>query len=400
MPAMNVVCGAGIVRRECRPIMTKPTRTQLDIAAAAARPASPEHKRFQALLAKIDKARRRLQAWQEQLPLFAQAHAARVAPLEAELKAARRAWAFELEALQGAQRWSKADTATLSEMICDVCGALLDAAGDGEPDAELKALYNRHAELDFDSEEQLHLNSMKAMLEAMGGLDLGDEPVETAEDLMHRARAKMAEVQRAQEALNGSPAQPGKRPKPPRKTAAQKRAEEDAKRISQTVREVYRKLASALHPDRVHASVPAAEHASRTALMQRANTAYEAGDLLALLELQLQIEQVDLAHAANVAADQVRHFNKVLAEQLRELEAEIDDRQLAFCASYGLMVERRLDPARLELLIKDEMREIAYAQAQLQRDRQLVKGEAAQVKRQLKQWRAEQRATGLDDLFF
>ena len=46
------------------------------------------------------------------------------------------------------------------------------------------------------------------------------------------------------------------------------------------------------------------------------------------------------------------------------------------------------------------MREIAYAQAQLQRDRQLVKGEAAQVKRQLKQWRAEQRATGLDDLFF
>ena len=134
--------------------------------------------------------------------------------------------------------------------------------------------------------------------------------------------------------------------------------------------------------------------------MQRANTAYEAGDLLALLELQLQIEQVDLAHAANVAADQVRHFNKVLAEQLRELEAEIDDRQLAFCASYGLMVERRLDPARLELLIKDEMREIAYAQAQLQRDRQLVKGEAAQVKRQLKQWRAEQRATGLDDLFF
>ena len=95
-----------------------------------------------------------------------------------------------------------------------------------------------------------------------------------------------------------------------------------------------------------------------------------------------------------------RAGRKTATEQLRELEAEIDDRQLAFCASYGLMVERRLDPARLELLIKDEMREIAYAQAQLQRDRQLVKGEAAQVKRQLKQWRAEQRATGLDDLFF
>lgn len=376
--------------------MTQPARTQLDIAAAAARPASPEHKRFQTLLGKIDKARQRLQAWQEQLPLFAQAHAARVAPLEAELRAARRAWAFELETLQGGQRWSRADAATLSEMICDICGGLLEA--DGEPDAELKALYNRHAEVDFDTQDQLHLDSMKAMLETMGGLDLGDDPVESAEDLLQRARAEMAD--QARQAQEAQQARPGRGRKPPRQTAAQKRAEEDARRISQTVREVYRKLASALHPDRVAAAVPAAERASRTALMQRANTAYEAGDLLALLELQLQIEQVDLAHAANVAAEQVRHFNKVLAEQLRELESEIDERQLAFCASYGLMAERRLDPARLDLLIKDEMREIAYAQAQLQRDRRLFKGDAVQVKRQLKQWRAEQRAAGFDDLYF
>ncbi|HSM22586.1 MAG TPA: J domain-containing protein, partial [Rubrivivax sp.] len=397
MAASMLVVERGIVKRESRPTMTKPTRTQLDIAAAAARPASPEHKRFQTLLGKIDKARQRLQAWQQQLPLFAQAHAARVAPLEAELKAARRAWAFELEALQGAQRWSRADAATLSEMICDICGALLDADGDGdgEPDAELKALYNRHAEVDFDTEDQLHLNSMKAMLETMGGVDLGDEPVESAEELMRRARARMADQAQPPEE---PPA--GKQRKAPRQTAAQKRAEEDAKRISQTVREVYRKLASALHPDRVDAAVPAAERASRTSLMQRANTAYEAGDLLALLELQLQIEQVDLAHAANVATEQVRHFNKVLAEQLRELEAEIDERQLAFCASYGLMAERRLDPTRLELLLKDELRELAYAQAQLQRNRRLFKGETAQVKRQLKQWRAEQRAADFDDLFF
>jgi hypothetical protein len=114
----------------------------------------------------------------------------------------------------------------------------------------------------------------------------------------------------------------------------------------------------------------------------------------------LQIEQVDLAHAANVAAEQVRHFNKVLSEQLRELEAEIDDRQLAFCASFGLLAERRLDPSRLEPLLKDEMREITYAQAHLQRQRRLFKGDVAQVKRMLKQWRAERRATGFDDDFF
>ena len=76
--------------------------------------------------------------------------------------------------------------------------------------------------------------------------------------------------------------------------------------------------------------------------MQRANAAYEAGDLLALLELQLQIEQVDLAHAANVAAEQVRHFNKVLAEQLRErgrgfetIEQAFTDDDRAITAGYA-----------------------------------------------------------------
>ena len=395
MSAIGIVCEDGIVKRECALTMTKtkPTRTQLDIAAAAAHQSSPEHKRFQTLLGRIDKARQRLQAWQEQLPVFAQMHAERAAPLERELKASQRAWAFELEALQGAQRWSKADTATLSEMICDICGALLDDAG--EPDAELKALYNRHAEVDFDTEDQRQLNSMKAMLESMSGIDLGNEPVESAEELMRRAHARMADQARqAQESLAG------KRRKPVRQTAAQKRAEEDARRISQTVREVYRKLASALHPDRADATLPAAERASRTALMQRANAAYETGDLLVLLELQLQIEQVDLAHAANVASEQVRHFNKVLAEQLRELEAEIDDRQLAFCASYGLLSERRLDPAQLGLVLKDEVRELVAAQAHLQRQRRQFKGEAAQVKRLLKQWRAEQRAADFDNPFF
>ena len=41
------------------------------------------------------------------------------------------------------------------------------------------------------------------------------------------------------------------------KPASEKRAEEDERRVSHTVREVYRKLASELHPDRVAADTPA-----------------------------------------------------------------------------------------------------------------------------------------------
>ena len=66
--------------------------TSLDIASAASAAAggkalSPEHKRFQTLLGKIDKARERLQTWQQKLPLFAQMHEAQAAPVLARLKA-------------------------------------------------------------------------------------------------------------------------------------------------------------------------------------------------------------------------------------------------------------------------------------------------------------------------
>ncbi len=362
-------------------------RTQLDLRSTTSGPASPEHKRFQTLMGKIAKARARLEAWQREAPLFAQRHAAQAAPLIEQLTQARRAWAFDLEALIGARRWSKADRECLSQMLVELCDTLL-AIADG-PDDELKALYNRHSETDFDDEERQHLDSMKALMEEASGIELGDEPAESIDELMDRAREQMAQ----------QPPETARRPK--RKTANQRRAEEDQQRISQTVREVYRKLASALHPDRVDADLPRAERDARTALMQRANVAYEAGDLLALLELQLQIEQVDLAKANRMAAEQVRHFNKVLAEQLRELEMELDGRQMAFCEAFGLITEQRIDPAKLDDLLRDQLRQIGAVQARITYDRRLLeRGDITQVRQFFKHWRREQRAAAFDGLFF
>ena len=62
-----------------------------------------------------------------------------------------------------------------------------------------------------------------------------------------------------------------------RKTVAQQRREAEVQQATPSVREVYRKLASALHPDR------------ETDEQQRVN---EADDLLALLELQIEFREV------------------------------------------------------------------------------------------------------------
>lgn len=350
---------------------------------------SPEHKRFKTLLEKTDKARLRLQQWQDQLPLFAQSWRERMGPETQRLAQARQAWALEMEQLLLGRKWSKADAETLRRALVDLCDTLLqDDAGN----EDLKALFNRHSDVDYDSQGQEELETMKEMLERMSGMDLGDEAPESADELLQRAHEQMA--QRVAEEREARTAAEDEH-KPPRgrkpgkaTTAAQQAAEADAQQASKTVREVFRKLASALHPDRIAADASTEQRALSTRLMQQANAAYQADDLLALLTLQLQIEQVNTAEAAQMAATQVRHFNKVLAEQLRELEAEIEDRQETFELSYGLMAQRKLDPLQLGKVLAEAVRDAQEAQASLAAERRTLSGDPAGAKRHLKHLRA------------
>ncbi len=361
--------------------------TALDIARASTAAAdTPERKRFAKLLQQIESARQRLAAWQENLPAFAAAYEAQVGPVNRRLAAARRAWAFEVEQVLLKGKWSRAERTTLGRLICELASANLN---DPETDPELLALHDRHAEVDHATGQQQQLDEMKNMLETMGGLDLGDDPAESAEELMQRARQQLAQqtAQRLQQQQAAAQAKPQR----PRLSAAQKRAEEDARRVTQTVREVYRKLAAALHPDRAEPGATPEQQAQRHEQMARANAAYESGDLLALLSLQLQIEQVDIHKAATLAAEQVRHFNKVLAEQLREIEAEIAEREHAFMGTYGIAPMARPHPNKLGGFLKDEVREALTAELGLAREQRTLRGDPASARRLLKQLAAEYR---------
>ncbi len=366
----------------------------LQIAAAAAMPDTPEHRRFRKLQAQIEAARQRLADWQRAMPEFAAAFAERVVPVRRRIVQGRREWAFELEQKLLGARWSKAEQRTLERLIVELALAGLREAGD---DDELCALHDRHAEMDLATARQQDLDTMKQALERMGGLDLGDEPVNSVDELYQRARAQMAaqrEQQQQQQAAHprkGRAARPG---------AKQLRAEQEAKEASQTVREVYRKLAAVLHPDRTEPGATPERQAARHEQMARANAAYEAGDLLALLALQLEIEQVDLARAAQIAAGQVKHFNQVLAGQLREIEAELAGLERDFVDSYGIRLGQRPNPERIGPYLRQEAQQAMAAEQALDHDRRLwARGDAATLRRFLKQlgeqFRAEDRMDAL-----
>lgn len=140
------------------------------------------------------------------------------------------------------------------------------------------------------------------------------------------------------------------------KAAAREALREQAEQgASRAIREVFRKLASALHPDR---ESDLDERARKTALMQQANQAYAARDLLALLELQLSLEQIDPSALASMAEDRLVCYNLVLEEQSQCLEQEIAEVTAPFMMNMGSPPPRALTPAGVQQALDEDVREL------------------------------------------
>ncbi|HWX03659.1 J domain-containing protein, partial [Collimonas sp.] len=133
----------------------------------------------------------------------------------------------------------------------------------------------------------------------------------------------------------------GKRRKSAKAAAREARQQEELQNASQSVREVYRKLASALHPDREQDPL---EHARKTALMQRVNIAYDKKDLLGLLELQLEIEQIDQSRINSLSEQHLQHYSRVLTEQSAELRDEIAGLEAEFRMRFNLGLQEAMSP--------------------------------------------------------
>ena len=335
-------------------------------------PLTADQKRFNSLITQIDQARRTLAAWHDNVPLYGQAHEKVIVPLINSLAAARRDMVIFLDGLFDQPQWSKTEHATLRELVLNSAAELLEADGDDDP--VLKALFDKHSDVDFDTGKQQSRIALKDMMATLTGLDLGDEDdLASDEDLFRRLQEGIA-AQAAESQVSG---------RPRRKTSAQQRRESEAQLATQSVREIFRKLASALHPDRETDPV---ERVVKTELMQKANQAYAANDLLALLELQLQIEQVDAGHIANASAQRVKHYNKVLAEQLAELKAETERTQTMFEMNFGLDLHWNMNPLKLDTLIDQTAKELRAVLALHEREMRTFDDKAA-TRRWLKQHR-------------
>jgi hypothetical protein len=354
---------------------------------------SKEQKAFNNLIKQIDTKRARLAAWQEIIPAFQRKYASEMDPL---IKTTQD---LEIELVHCLDRVSdqKGLTATERRKIADLISELAGGLAAERDDADLKNIYNKHSGSDYDSEEAANLKGMKSLFEDVLGVDLGDDfDISSPEELLKQAQAHMLEQQGQHEAARQTQEElKAKRKKSAKQIAKETQQLADEQQTNQSIRELYRKLASALHPDR---EPDLQERERKTALMQRINQAYDQKNLLLLLELQLELEHIDQTTINNITASRLKHYNKILKDQLNELEHEIYHTEGMFKAQFGMPPFEQITPNKI-------MRNLDADIASIQIDiRELKKSllefqDIKRVKAWLKGMRQQPKMDDFDDYF-
>jgi hypothetical protein len=363
-------------------MMTRATPIRI-VPSLAQQGLSKGQKTFNTLTKKIDVSRKALSQWQEVVVTYQQKVATDFAPLLRQFRDLQGAMVRELDKALDQKGLTKAERETVQSVICDVAGHLMEVLDEGE----FKAIYNKHSLVDFDIEEAALAVNMKNAMEQMFGFDLGhDADLKTPEDVMAQLRSQMEEISKSElEAQERRKL----RKKTPKQVARQEAAKAQADETSLSIREVYRKLVSALHPDR---EPDAGERERKTTLMQRVNQAYDKRDLLRLLELQLELEHIDARTIAGLSEDRLRHFNKILKEQLAELDQEILHFELPLRSEFQMPPYLRLVPEQVIPRLKQNITELRRDISALRRELEVPRDLTA-FKKWIKARRREAKAT-------
>jgi hypothetical protein len=318
----------------------------LRVQAAVANNLSPAARAFNQALQKIEK----LQAQLEELERTCLAHQAALAqsvqPLREQHRAAIRQLLERLCAhIDADTPLSKTQRITLRDVVCGLAVTLMDQGVPG-----MEALHDRYSPQTLAQKRKKEAEAMRASLDHLMGRftdeDLNiDADVDDPEAMIHAAMAKLR-AQREAKAQARKARQAKRAPTAKQQQAAQALTDADT-----SLRQIYRQLASALHPDR---EPDPTERQRKNTLMGEANAAYERKDLVALLRLQLQAELVDPDHLERVSTERLQQLTLLLKQQAAELDKQRQQAQQRWMAQLGLPWGAPLQPAYLRQCLHAE----------------------------------------------
>ena len=300
------------------------------------------HTQFNNLIKKLEAERKRLAAWHDALPRFNARLDTELGPLDDLYFARMKELVFVFDNAWENMKLTKTEYSKLSDLICEMVDDLIDA----ELGESLQPIYAKHCadELDMfggdDDVDDAALGPLHEEFEEfMEALGLGAEPESNAAAPQQKAAPKVS--------------------------AKEARRIADETKLQHSVRDVFRKLASSLHPDRETDPV---ERERKNALMQRVNVAYAANDLLSLLELQFEIAQIDAAGIETLGEDRIKQYIKTLKRQLEEAQVESDILQEIMLGKLGMVAIRKITPDLLDDILEGKIGKLQDDLESIERD--------------------------------
>ncbi len=341
---------------------------------------SKAQKLFNSLIKKIETEKKLLLEWQTTMPEYQRKYDKDYDSIWDIYNAERVEMVQILDIAYENKMFKKAEKQKISHIIVDITANLI--AEHGKED--LKELHDKYSDDDFDTlnqeSKEVAAEFMKSMMKGFYGIDIGDDIDLSSADKIKailEEKLKDAKLQDA-EKINRRSSQQANRKKTAKQLEKEARQQQEEQSVSQSIREVYRRLTSALHPDREQDPL---ERERKTGIMQRVNAAYAKKDLLGLLELQMEAEQIDQSHLNNIAEDRLKNFNKILNEQLSELIQENALISQQFKLQLNLPPYMLLTPKTLMKQLQQDIRDLKQELAKLRREIMIFKDAKA-----LKSW--------------
>jgi hypothetical protein len=139
--------------------------------------------------------------------------------------------------------------------------------------------------------------------------------------------------------------------------------------VNQSLKSVYLKIASIIHPDR---EPDESKKAEKTELLQRVNKAYEQEDLFFLLKLQLEVEQSKQGSNKGLSTEQVKFYQQALEAQSQALKKQIQELidSLVWSNKAKIAVQKSKGQLNIEQLYKQIDADVSAVKQQLKAEKQ------------------------------
>jgi hypothetical protein len=318
-------------------------------------------KEFNRLIKKIEKLEKEVVDFREGLVLIQQRVAKDFVPVRATYNEHQAEFVKSLDRAYSSSFFKNAEKKKMVHIIKEVAFAL---AADME---DIKEIYDKYDEDGFDKineeADQHTAEMMKKMASMMFGVEIDeDADVSDPEKLTAYITQKMAEQESQREAYQQSRPQ---RPKTQKQIEKEEKKAIEERSITKAVRTIYMDLVKAFHPDR---EIDETEKERKTEIMKRVTEAYEKSDLLALLRLQLEFQRIDQDHLERLADDQLKYYNKILKEQVGELEDELGQLEAQAETITSKPSFYRTTPETLNYALDQDIREMKKATKELKKN--------------------------------